>query len=350
MATNWFYARLLPRTAQFCRLILLDTRTRSFHSGVKGERLVIRLANQGDSEQMLKLSERIQDEFDYLPYRFHKWLKEPNRITVVAEMERQLVGNMGFSIVDGGKSVVIEAGRVDPRYRGRGILASIRNFGNEIIRQNFPNVIRTRCTSWVGALQALNKIQQTYNDKELHRYDFRTYQVAPEHVNLNSKLQNCSNLQQCTKKEFRDRILVNAEESFLFPNNILVIDWRPFEAIASNIDYIVEDRDRLFVESTTSCGNLPKSFSLGRFFPVTCGNVWTTTIYSEDSKLSHSHVLHQLTSACQMAQNERFMFSTFQDRSVTEHCKDMLENIPGVKSINGDESNQKMVIFESGAL
>ncbi|KAJ7382579.1 N-acetyltransferase 16 [Desmophyllum pertusum] len=249
MATNWFYARLLPRTAQFCRLILLDTRTRSFHSCVKGERLVIRLANQGDSEQMLKLSERIQDEFDYLPYRFHKWLAEPNRITVVAEMERQLVGNMGFSIVDGGKSVVIEAGRVDARCRGRGLAGSIRNFGNEIIRQNFPNVVRTRYAAWVGALQALNKIQQTYNDKELHRYDFRTYQVAPEHVNLNHKLQNCSNLQPCTKKEFRDRILVNAE-----------------------------------------------------------------------------------------------------DRSVTEHCKDMLENIPGVKSINGDESNQKMVIFESGAL
>ncbi|KAJ7382580.1 Acetyltransferase (GNAT) [Desmophyllum pertusum] len=310
MATNWFYARLLPRTAQFCRLILLDTRTRSFHSGVKGERLVIRLANQGDSEQMLKLSERIQDEFDYLPYRFHKWLKEPNRITVVAEMERQLVGNMGFSIVDGGKSVVIEAGRVDPRYRGRRIGASMKNFGNEIISQIFPNVIRTRYSSWVEALQVIRKAYQTHNDKELSRYDFLTYQVAPDHVNLNSKLQNCSNLQQFTKKEFRDRILVNAEESFLFPNNILVIDWRPFEAIPSNIDYIVEDRDRLFVESTTSCGNLPKSFSLGRFFPVTCGN----------------------------------------DRSATEHCKNMLENIPGVTSVNGDESNQKMVIFESGAL
>ncbi|KAJ7394792.1 hypothetical protein OS493_000626 [Desmophyllum pertusum] len=278
--------------AQFCRLILLDTRTRSFHSGVKGERLVIRLANQGDSEQMLKLSERIQDEFDYLPYRFHKWLKEPNRITVVVEKERQLVGAMGFSIVDGGRSVVIEAGRVDSRYR-----------------------------------------------------------VAPEHVNLtDSKLQNCSNLQQCTKKEFRDRILVNAEASCFSPNNILVIDWRPFEAIPSNIDYIVEDRDHLFVESTTSCGNLPKSFSLGRFSPVSCGNVWTTTIYSKDLKLSHSHVLHQLTSACQIAQNEIFIFSIFQDHSVTEHCKNMLENIPGVTSVNGDESNQKMVIFESGAL
>ena len=52
----------------------------------------MRLANPTDYEEILKLSGRMKDEFDYLTYQFHKWLKEPNRITVVAEKGTQIVG------------------------------------------------------------------------------------------------------------------------------------------------------------------------------------------------------------------------------------------------------------------
>ena len=52
-------------------------------------------------------------------------------------------------------------------------------------------------------------------------------------------------------------------------------------------------------------------------------------------------------SACETAfAQESFLFSTFQDRSLTQYCKDILEDIPGVKTMNGDESTQKMFIFE----
>lgn len=51
------------------------------------------------------------------PYKFKKWLAEPNRITMVAEKGSKVVGFMRCSVVDGNESMVIEAARVDPSHR-----------------------------------------------------------------------------------------------------------------------------------------------------------------------------------------------------------------------------------------
>ena len=309
--------------------------------------VVVRLAKASDFDEVLKLSKKLKDAFDYVPYRFHKWLLEPNRITLVAEKGTEVVGFAEYSIVDGEKSVLMEGGRIDPNHRGHGILGLLRDFTLVLIREKFPKVVRTRYTVWSGAYQAVRKTIQKHNicDKELYHYDFLTYKVEPEHVSLKYKLENCPKLQPCPKEEFKKRILENASTSSLFPNNMLVIDWQPFKAIPANFKSIVQDQDRYFVDSSNGLARTLTSFSLGRFVQLVCGMVWTSTIYARDAKLCQSHVIHQLMSAHQTAKGS-FLFSTFQDPSLTRHCEEALTDIPGVTKMNEEESTQKMFIFE----
>lgn len=137
----------------------------------------------------------------------------------------------------------------------------------------------------------------------------------------------------------------NASTSSLFPDNMLAIDWQPFKAIPTNFESIVQDQDRYFVDSSNDLAGALTSFSLGRFVQLVRGQVWTSTIYAKDSKLCQSHVIHQLTSACQSAKGS-FLFSTFQDPSLTRYCKEALTDIPGVTRMEGNEPTQKMFIFE----
>lgn len=42
----------------------------------------VRLANANDYDEILELSRNINDTFDYFPFRFYKWLAEPDKIAV----------------------------------------------------------------------------------------------------------------------------------------------------------------------------------------------------------------------------------------------------------------------------
>lgn len=159
---------------------------------------------------------------------------------------------MGMSVVDREESVVIEGGRVDPNHRNKGIMALIMSLGFELTRQKFPKVVRTRYTVWSGAYQGVQNTIQKHklSDKKLHNYDFLTYKVDPEQINFEHKLENCSSLRPCPKEEFQKNVLKNTGTLSLLPNNILVIDWQPFEAMPSNIEHIAQDRDQYLILST----------------------------------------------------------------------------------------------------
>ena len=113
--------------------------------------MAVRLANASDFDEILKLSKKMEDTFDYVPYRFHNWLTEPNRINIVAEKGSKVVGFMGMSVVDCEESVVIEGGRVVPNHRNRSIIMLLRSLGFMLAREKFPKVARTRYTVWSGS-------------------------------------------------------------------------------------------------------------------------------------------------------------------------------------------------------
>ena len=62
--------------------------------------LTFRLAKARDFEEILKLSEGIYSGHDYLPFRYHAWMKSDNVVVMLAYLGENLVGLLLSNVVD----------------------------------------------------------------------------------------------------------------------------------------------------------------------------------------------------------------------------------------------------------
>ncbi|KAL9958111.1 hypothetical protein ACROYT_G035082 [Oculina patagonica] len=81
--------------------------------------LNFRLARPNDFDKVLKLSEGIYDGHDYLPFRYHTWMKMENVAVMLAIYREKLVGLVVCSVVDDGRTWVARAGRTLKESRGK---------------------------------------------------------------------------------------------------------------------------------------------------------------------------------------------------------------------------------------
>uniref|UniRef100_A0A8C5M6P8 N-acetyltransferase domain-containing protein n=1 Tax=Leptobrachium leishanense TaxID=445787 RepID=A0A8C5M6P8_9ANUR len=106
----------------------------------------ILLATAGDYEGVLAISEGIYAGIDYLPFRYHAWLKDPQRRMFVAKLEEKVVAFDSFLVVDGGVAAVLQGLRVAPWMRGRGVAGIIQKFTLDTLRLDHPDVTKIRLT------------------------------------------------------------------------------------------------------------------------------------------------------------------------------------------------------------
>ncbi|KXJ16956.1 histidine N-acetyltransferase [Exaiptasia diaphana] len=85
----------------------------------------VRLAREEDYKDLLRISEGIYGGLDSLPLRFHDWLKIPNKLVYLAELEGKVVGVSVASIVSSGKTCMSSTFRIHNDYRGQGLSSSI---------------------------------------------------------------------------------------------------------------------------------------------------------------------------------------------------------------------------------
>ena len=62
--------------------------------------LTFRLAKPSDFHEILQLSEGMNNEHDYLPVRYHTWMKMDKLEVMLAYHEDKLVGLVACSLVD----------------------------------------------------------------------------------------------------------------------------------------------------------------------------------------------------------------------------------------------------------
>ena len=68
--------------------------------------LTFRLAKPSDFDEILKLPEGIYDGLDYLPFRYHTWMKMENVAVMLAYYGEKLVSLIACSIVDEGRTAI----------------------------------------------------------------------------------------------------------------------------------------------------------------------------------------------------------------------------------------------------
>lgn len=265
------------------------------------QELTFRLAQTGDFDEILKLSEEIYGGHDYLPLRFHTWMNMKNLDVMLAFSGEKLVSLVACSVVDDGKTHVTRAARTLREFRGRGIYKQLLQAMEDFVRTKFPSVLRRRFI--------IPEEKATTSFEELAKPDTLVCFVEKAAIQSRqfSSTVDCVEIQSCTMDYLCSVIFSSPLVKKLFLDGIIVVDCNPLEPVRSNIDYLIQEYGDIYVavEKSTDDSS-PRSVSLGLLSRRVKYNRWAVAIYSNDSVLYEAHLLHQLKRA--RGYQRRFLF------------------------------------------
>ena len=305
-------------------------------------RLTFRLAQSGDFDAVVKLSEGIYDGHDYLPFKFHKWLQRDNFVVLLAYSGDKLVGLLACFVVDEGRTFIRRAERILAELRGQGLVRQLREFARKFVREHYPSVQREWFTTNVDVASSVDQTK-------VLEYDILSYHVQKKFYGEAeiSKI-NSVEIKRCSREYFSDVILSGPVRAQLFLDNIIVMNWCPFEPIRSNIDHILQESDELLVEKCADDA-LPRSFSFGTFSPRVKFVEWQASFYTKDPVLFEAHLLHQLRAASKIINSDFIFISQLQDKSITLLARKLMEEQLQLKEHNWLSNGDKMKLYERDA-
>ena len=299
-------------------------------------RLTFRLAQSGDFDAVVKLSEGIYDGHDYLPLRFHKWLQRNHLDVLLAYSGDKLVGLQACFVVDEGRTLIRRAERILTELRGQGLARQLREFARKYTRDHYPNLQREHFTT--------SHVASSVDQTKLSKYDMLSYRVQKNFYD-EAEISKTSSVETeiCVREYFSEVILSDPVRAQLFPDNIIVVNWCPFEPLRSNIEHMLQECDELFVEKCAD-GTVPRSFSSGTVSPRVKFLEWHATFYTKDPALFEAHLLHQLKRACEVI-NDDLIFLSVQDKSLTPSARKVMEENLQLKE-NDWPSEQTVNLYE----
>lgn len=110
------------------------------HSQILNHEFTCRLARSNDFDDILTLSQGIYNGHDYVPVRFHTWMKMENSAVMLSYADKKPAGLLVCSVVDEGRSFVSRAGRVSSEFRGKDVHKMQRKAMDEFVQKKFPKV------------------------------------------------------------------------------------------------------------------------------------------------------------------------------------------------------------------
>lgn len=305
---------VLPKSLRMANTLLIEGRPITtwgvHHSRIINCELTCRLARLNDFDDILTLSEGIYNGHDYVPVRFHTWMKMENSAVMLSYSGENPAGLLVRSVVDEGRTFVSRAARVLPEFRGQGVHKMQGKAMDEFVRKTFPNVRRKRLTKGEEKFPFGRKLVQLDNlNCYVEGATLLTHQI-PAGI---SSVEIIS----CTKEYLYDVIFSPRIAQKLFPDNVIILDWLPIEPLGSNIDYLMQEHDMYFAVEKCPDGTSPRSVSFGVLSPrVSKLAYWCATVYSSEKVLYEAHLVHQFKRACEVVK-DAFIFSCYQDKKYT---------------------------------
>ncbi|XP_063786229.1 histidine N-acetyltransferase-like [Pseudophryne corroboree] len=202
-------------------------------------------ATAEDYEEVMSISGGIYKGTDYLPYRYHAWLKDPRRRMYLAKCDDKVVGFESFLLVDGGVTAVVEGLRVAPWMRGQGVAGIIQNFCINAIRADHPEVKTVSMTRTENPPPSLLKKYSIINCKAIIFMHLPSDQVEEGLKLLESRVDN-------SERSINHSVLGPTEvlklfertklEEELLPGRRLVQCWLPLTTHKANLELLLERR------------------------------------------------------------------------------------------------------------
>lgn len=278
--------------------------------------LTFRLARPDDFNEIVKLSEGIYEGHDYLPLKFHEWIQRENLYVILAYSGERLIGLQAYFVVDDGKTFIRRAIRILPEFRGRGLMRTLIEYVRKHARAHYPKIQRERFTT---NFENVNCVDQA----KLLECDVSAYLVGSKFLNQNEiSKKDRIEIMPCSRDYFSDVILSCSLKEKLFPNDVIIVNSCPFVPLRSNINYMMQESDEMFIEKCADIG-FPRSFSFGTLSPRVKFVHWLASVFTDLPELFEAHLLFQFNRACEVIEGD-YVFVSFQDKSLTSLAKKLM--------------------------
>ncbi|XP_066449868.1 probable N-acetyltransferase 16 [Eleutherodactylus coqui] len=280
-------------------------------------------ATAEDYEEVMSISGGIYNGVDYLPFRYHAWLKDPQRRMFLAKCEGKVVGFESFILLDDGTTAVVEGLRVAPWMRGRGLAGMIQKFCFNTLHSDHPEVKRVRLTRPENPPAAMLTKYKVINSKAVMPLLLPADQLEAVLNLMESRVNDLDRSKNLTILG-AEEILRFFEESKsreeLLSGGLLVQGWLPLTTHKSNLNLLLR-RQIVWIYShpgdsndsasssrvTTSCGGtqayLQGFLSLGTpAYPIPLAEELhrlDIDLFGNDPSCAKVHILEQLKIAVQ---------------------------------------------------
>ena len=211
------------------------------------------------------------------------------------------------------------AGRILPKLRGQGLLRNLERRVSKYTEEHFPSVLRQRYTTTYADVDR-------NQEKLLLELDNLGYEVEQSKLCGKAKFstsKQSTEIELCSKQYLSGVVLSLPVVEKLFPDNVIIVNGCPFSPLRSNIDYMLQESDVIFVEQCAG-DVLPRSLSIGTLMPRVKYVQWLACIYTDDPTLFEAHLLRQFKCACDRIRGD-FVFLCFQDKRWTPLVRNVME-------------------------
>ncbi|KAM8973863.1 putative N-acetyltransferase 16 [Pelodytes ibericus] len=199
------------------------------------------LATEKEFEEIMSMSHGIYGGLDYLPSRYQSWISEKDRMVVLAKKGGNVIGLLSMFVVDGGETALLEGLRVAPWERGRGVAGVLQRFCCQLVKHRYPSVKVMRLTR-----------DDKLSAKELNKYRVLAKQgillLSFDAPDLSSRLSSLSIPSGPSRPP--PPVLLTPDDvrgvflerggllKDLLPNQTVIQDWQPFQAMPVNHDLL----------------------------------------------------------------------------------------------------------------
>ncbi|XP_042327962.1 probable N-acetyltransferase 16 isoform X2 [Sceloporus undulatus] len=234
------------------------------------------VATEEEFEEVLAMSKGIYGGLDYLPSRYHAWIREPNRTVILAKKNGAVIGLQSIYIIDSGETALVEGLRVAPWERGKGVAGDLQRFCSQMVKEKHPGV----------------KVSRLTRDDQLGPKDFKKYRVIAKQGILLVRFGAQELLERLDAAELAlaeggfcleaSELLSEGEVSAVvlaerfrhevLPNQTIIQDWQPFKATESNLALLRKKELHWLVDRK----DMPSVATLStRPFPIPLGQDWS---------------------------------------------------------------------------
>ncbi|XP_072447551.1 histidine N-acetyltransferase-like isoform X2 [Chiloscyllium punctatum] len=200
-------------------------------------------AEEADFPDVMDISRGVFGGLDYLPARYHAWVRDPARRVILAKKKGKVVAFVSVNVVDDGHTAVVEGLRVASLERGKGIGQVVQHYCADLLRAQFPEVKVCRYTK-AGPLT----LKTIARFRLICKQEIFTTQFETEDILL--KLEATIVQLKESGVEWDDPVLLGATDvkrvflspkvvDEVLPGKTIIQDWAPYKPLESNLEKLV---------------------------------------------------------------------------------------------------------------